>query len=170
MRTFKSFYVLLVSIIFIALFSVNSYAQQNKSPLQVTEEFYSRYMDYYFKMIPPDSTNYKSMMNEYVSPRFNKKIKQARICLTGNDPVCSIDGVEPKLGYVYIIRAQDAYDDWIKIKAETINSNASHSDIKVSLGGEQEKPHVIMVSLKKNDANWKIDNVSDYSPAPYRFQ
>lgn len=166
----KKIYSLLTAVLLLVNFSVHSATDYKESPAQVAKEFYSLYMDYYFKMVPPDATIFNSMMNKYITPRFNKEIKEAKICEAGRDPVCNIDDVEPKLGYVYIIRAQDAYDDWKEIKAEIVKSGKEQSSVKIYLGGAQEKPQIIIVSMIKNNGQWQIDHVSDFSPAPYRFQ
>ncbi|EAO4574641.1 DUF3828 domain-containing protein [Salmonella enterica] len=165
----KKIYTLLTTVLLLVNFTVHSATDHNGSPVQVAKEFYSVYMDYYFRMVPPDATIFNSTMNKYVTPRFNKEIKESRICEGGHDPVCNIDGVEPGLGYVYIIRAQDAYDDWKEIKAEIIKSGKERSSVKVYLG-RRETQQIIIVSMIKNNGQWQIDNVSDFRPAPYRFQ
>ncbi|WP_110779074.1 DUF3828 domain-containing protein [Cronobacter sakazakii] len=160
-------------ILFLTLFSINKFctaADCQSNPVQITKDFYTKYMDFVYKMTPPDSVEYKRLIRRYLTPDFIKQIREARICEKGGDPVCSIGGVEPQLGYVYILRAQDVYDDWHEINVKSITIKKNHSAVKVSLGGVGEKEHVIMVALKKYDGCWKINKVSDLSPAPYRFQ
>lgn len=84
--------------------------------------------------------------------------------------LCGIDLVEPESGYVYIIRAQDAYDDRKRIKAEAVKFSEEHSVVKVYSGRAQEKPYIIMVTVVRDNGQWKIDNVSDFSAVPYRFR
>lgn len=159
-------------LIAVVLISSSVYASETlkEDPVQVAKSFYTLYMDYYFEMVPPDSADYVAMMDKYITPRFNKEIQLAKICERKSDPVCAIDGVEPQLGYVYILRAQDAYDDWKTIKVQLVKKDISRSSVEVYLGGVQEKAHIIMVTLVKNKDQWMIDNVSDVRPAPYRFQ
>lgn len=165
----KKIYILLIAVLLLVNFNAYSATDDKGSPAQVSKEFYSMYMDFYFKMIPPDAVRFKSIMNKYVTPRFNKEIKKAEICEGGHDPVCNIDGVEPRLGYVYIIRAQDAYDDWKEIKAEMIKSGKGQASVKVYLG-RRETQQIIIVFMIKNNGKWQIDKVSDFRIAPYRFQ
>ena len=169
MNISKRFYILLIAVLLLVNFSAWSAIDNKESPVQVSKEFYSMYMDFYFKMIPPDAVIFQSMMNKYVTPRFNKEIKKNEICEGRHDPVCKIDGVEPRLGYVYIIRAQDAYDDWKEIKAEMLKSGKERASVKVYLG-RRKTQQIIMVSMIKNNGKWQIDKVSDFRIAPYRFQ
>lgn len=78
--------------------------------------------------------------------------------------------MSPEDGYVYILRAQDAYDDWVHVNVDPISLSDRKAVVKVSLGGVQEKAHILSVSLININGHWKINSVSDLSPAKYRFQ
>lgn len=164
----KSF--LCLPMLILLLFGGNASANIKEDPVKITQSFYTQYMQLYFKIVPPDAPAFKKLMQNNITPSFLKKIKSAKICQEGKDPVCTIEEVSPKNGYVYIIRAQDAYDDWTHVIVEPIKISSGLSVVKVSLGGLHEKAHVLTVSLKKINTHWKIDSVSDLSPAKYRFQ
>lgn len=142
----------------------------SENPVDKTQQFYTKYIQLYFKITPPDAPELKKLMKDNVSPSFLEKIKKAQICADGKDPVCRIEEVSPEDGYVYIIRAQDAYDDWVHVNVDPISLSDRKAVVKVSLGGVQEKAHILSVSLVNINGHWKINSVSDLSPAKYRFQ
>lgn len=83
MNRFRKLRKLLSVVLFFVTVNVHSATDDRGKPAQVAEEFYSVYMDYYFRMVMSDQT----MMNKYVTTRFNREIKQTKICKSGYDPV-----------------------------------------------------------------------------------
>lgn len=52
----------------------------SENPVDKTQQFYTKYIQLYFKITPPDAPELKKLMKDNVSPSFLEKLKSPNLC------------------------------------------------------------------------------------------